>query len=84
MLDSTRAAGSVAIAPEVLTTIIAPRAVSLLLLAQALPREMSRALSEVVGMPVRAVHVPIEDASAPFDSPGLKGDRKASGAISAR
>ncbi|MGB8647913.1 MAG: Asp23/Gls24 family envelope stress response protein [Anaerolineae bacterium] len=46
--------------------IIAERNVVLLPLGQTLQREISRAISDVVGMPVRAVNVHIEDVSDPF------------------
>jgi uncharacterized alkaline shock family protein YloU len=46
--------------------IVAERSVVLLPLGQTLQREISRALSHVVGMPVRAVNVHIEDISDPF------------------
>ncbi len=46
--------------------IIAERNAVLLPLGQTLQREISRALSDVVGMPVRAVNVHIEDVSDPF------------------
>ncbi len=46
--------------------IIAEREAVLLLLGQTLQREISRALSDMVGMPVRAVNVHIEDVNDPF------------------
>ncbi len=46
--------------------IVAERNVVLLPLGQVLQREISRAISDVVGMPVRAVNVHIEDISDPF------------------
>ncbi len=48
--------------------IIAERNVVLLPLGQSLQREISRAISDVVGMPVRAVNVHIEDVSDPFSA----------------
>ncbi len=48
--------------------IIAERNVVLLPLGRTLQREISRAISDVVGMPVRAVNVHIEDISDPFGS----------------
>ncbi len=49
--------------------VIAERNIVLLPLGQALQREISRAISDVVGMPVRAVNVHIEDVSDPFTNP---------------
>ncbi len=46
--------------------ITAGRDVVLLPLGQTLQREISRAISDAVGMPVRAVNVHIEDISDPF------------------
>ncbi len=46
--------------------IVAERDAVLLPLGQALQHEISRALSDVVGMPVRAVNVHIDDVSDPF------------------
>ncbi len=46
--------------------ITAERNVVLLTLGQILQREVSRAISDVVGMPVRAVNIHIEDVSDPF------------------
>lgn len=46
--------------------VIAERNVVLLPLGQLLQREISRAISDVVGMPVHAVNVHIEDVADPF------------------
>ncbi len=46
--------------------VIAARSAVLLPLGQALQREISRAIADVVGMPVRADNVHIEDVSDPF------------------
>jgi uncharacterized alkaline shock family protein YloU len=46
--------------------VTAERNVVLLPLGQTLQREIGRAISDVVGMPVRAVNVHIEDVSDPF------------------
>ena len=46
--------------------IIAERNIVLLPLGQTLQREISRAISDVVGMPVHAVNVHIDDVGDPF------------------
>ncbi len=49
--------------------VIAERNAVLLPLGQSLQREISRAISDSVGMPVRAVNVHIDDVSDPFTEP---------------
>lgn len=46
--------------------VVAERNITLLPLGQTLQHEISRAISDVVGMPVRSVNVHIEDVSDPF------------------
>lgn len=46
--------------------VVAEREAVLAPLGQTLQREISRALSDVVGMPVRAVNIHIEDVGDPF------------------
>ncbi|MGE5138501.1 MAG: Asp23/Gls24 family envelope stress response protein [Rudaea sp.] len=49
--------------------IVAERNAVLLPLGLSLQREISRAISDVVGMPVRAVNVHVDDVSDPFSAP---------------
>jgi uncharacterized alkaline shock family protein YloU len=48
--------------------VVAETKVVLLPLSQTLQREISRAISDVVGMPVQAVNVHIEDVQDPYGS----------------
>ena len=49
--------------------IVATREAQMRDLAERLQREVRRGISEVVGMPVQAVNVHIQDVADPFDAP---------------
>jgi uncharacterized alkaline shock family protein YloU len=55
--------------------VVATREAKMRELGEQLQRDTSRAITEIVGLPVGAVNVHIEDVADPFDDPSSPADR---------